>query len=291
MGTADREYWKQDGWVGPGRMTGLLTPVVSWLLVLNVAVFFGDLLVLGHGLAAFGAFTIRTGLFGGRLWELVTFQFLHGGIGHVAVNMIGLYFFGPWLERWWGSGRFVVYYLLCGAAGALFYSLLWWVGVFPAIMQDIPLVGASAGLFGILVGVAVIAPEMRVMLVLPPVEMTMRQLALLVLGIAVVAVLTGFGGNAGGEAGHLGGAILGYLLMRRPEWLGWAAGREPDVEIIPPPAFNRRGAVKPRLEVDARTSSEVDRILDKISEHGMHSLTPAERATLDRVSQTRQPPP
>ena len=291
MGTADREYWKQDGWGTPGRMTGRLTPVVSWLLVLNVAVFFGDLLVLDHVLATFGAFTIRSGLFGWRLWEMVTFQFLHGGIGHLAVNMIVLYFFGPWMERWWGSGRFVIYYLLCGVAGALLYSLLWWVGVFPAFMQDIPLVGASAGLFGVLVGVAVIAPEMRVMLVLPPVEMTMRQLALLVLGIAVVAVLTGFGGNAGGEAGHLGGAILGYLLMRRPGWLGWAAGREPDVEIIPPTAFSRWGAVKPRLEVDARTSLEVDRILDKISEHGMHSLTPAERATLDRVSKTRQPPP
>jgi membrane associated rhomboid family serine protease len=231
---------------------------------------------------------VATGLFGGRVWELLTFQFLHGGIGHLAVNMIGLYVFGPWLERWWGSRRFTVYYLLCGMAGALFFALLWWLGMFPDTGPYTPLVGASAGLYGILVGVAVIAPDLRVMLVFPPIELSMRQLALAVLAIAVLAVLTGVGGNAGGEAGHLGGAIVGYLLIQRPHWLAWAARRRPEVEIIRPRAFGGPGRDAP---TDAGLAEEVDRILEKISAHGMHSLTPGERATLEKVSRSRNFPP
>jgi len=294
MGVADRDYWKPQT---PGSWysgSGRLTPVVAWLLVVNVAVFFGDVFVFNNFLAGrdwvkgWGAFTVASGLLGGRVWEMVTFQFLHGGIGHLAVNMIGLYFFGPWLERWWGSRRFVVYYLLCGIGGALFYALLWWVDLIPGLGPNTPLVGASAGLYGILIGVAVIAPDLRVMLVFPPIEMSMRQLALAMLGIAVLAVLTGFDGNACGQAGHLGGAILGYLLMHRQHWLAWAAGRDPNVEIIPPRAF--RGP-RPEAATDAGLAAEVDRILEKISAHGMHSLTRSERATLDRASQSRNSPP
>lgn len=289
MAVADREYWREGDRRMPGGPSGRITPVVGWLLVLNVAVFFGDLLVLDHWLAWFGSFSVRTGLLGGRVWELLTFQFIHGGLGHLALNMIGLFFFGPIAERWWGSRRFTVFYLACGAAGALGFSALWAVGVFPAAEIDARLVGASAGLYGVLVAVAVIAPDARVALVFPPVEMSMRQMAMLMLGIAVLAVMTGLGGNAGGEAGHLGGAVIGYLLMRRPQWIGWAAGRDPDVEIIPPKAFSRKA---PRESAtDPRTAAEVDRILDKISAHGIHSLTRAEQKTLERISKTRNTSP
>lgn len=289
MAVADRDYWKGGEHRSSDGPAGRVTPVVGWLLVINVAVFFGDLLVLDHWLAWYGSFTIRTGLSGGRVWELLTFQFIHGGLGHLALNMIGLWIFGPMMERWWGARRFAVFYLVCGMAGALGFSALWAVGVFTGADIDSRLVGASAGLYGVLVGVAVIAPDIRVRLIFPPVEMSMRQLAMLMLGIAVVAVMTGLGGNAGGEAAHLGGAVLGYLLMRRPQWLGWAAGRDPEVDVFPPKAFSRRTPREPAT--DPRTEAEVDRILDKISDHGIHSLTSAERKTLERVSQTRNPPP
>lgn len=284
MATADRDYWKNDGYRAPDAPGGRLTPVVRWLIGLNVAVFLADLLVFDHLLARYGSFSVRDGLLGGRVWELLTFQFIHAGLGHLAFNMVGLWIFGPVVERWWGSRRFAVFYLACGVAAALCFSVLCAVGLFPGSEINASLVGASAGIYGVLIGVAVIAPESRVMLIFPPVEMSMRQLAMLMMGIAVIAVLTGMGGNAGGEAGHLGGALLGLLLMRRPHWLNWADGRDPEVEIIPPKVFSRR-------RTDATTREEVDRILDKISEHGMHSLTRAEKKTLERVSKTRNSPP
>lgn len=291
MGVADRDYWKGEVKRTRGGAGSRLTPVVSWLLMLNVAVFFGDMLVFDHWLVRLGVFTVGSGLFEARLWELVTFQFLHAGIGHLLMNMLGLYFFGPWLEQWWGSRRFTAYYLLCGVAGALFYSLLWWLGMFPGVGVNTPLLGASAGVYGVLIGVAVTAPSLRVMLVFPPVELSMRQLALGVMAIAVISVITGWGGNAGGDAGHLGGALLGYLLMRRPALLAWAAAKDADVEIIPPRAFRPPGGPGPTVETNPRLAAEVDRILEKISEHGMHSITQAERKTLDRLAKTRQPPP
>ncbi|MBN8460879.1 MAG: rhomboid family intramembrane serine protease [Verrucomicrobia bacterium] len=284
MATADRDYWRNDGNRAPGSPGGRLTPVVRWLIGLNVAVFLADLLVLDHLLARHGSFSVRDGLLGGRIWELLTFQFIHAGLGHLAFNMVGLWIFGPVVERWWGSRRFAVFYLACGVAGALCFSVLCAVGLFSGSGIDTHDVGASAGIYGVLLGVAVIAPETRVMLIFPPIETSMRQLAMLVMGIAVIAVLTGLGGNAGGEAGHLGGALLGWMLMRHPHWLNWAIGRDPEVEIIPPKVFSRRRS-------DAAVREEVDRILDKISEHGMHSLTRAEKRTLERVSQTRNSPP
>lgn len=290
MGAADRDYWKKDEGERMGGPGGRCTPVVGWLLMLNVAVFFGDVLVLRHSLEEMGAFSIRTGILGGRVWEWVTCQFLHGSIGHLVMNLLGLYVFGPLVERWWGARRFAVFYLACGAAGPLAFTLLWALGVVPATVDD-GLIGASAGLFGVLIGAVVIAPNLRVSLIFPPVEMSMRQLAMLALGIAVLAVLTGLGGNAGGEAGHLGGAALGYLLMRRPGLLAWAGTGRPEVEISVPRAFRRSADSRPQAPPDPRQAAEVDRILDKISAEGMHSLTRGERKTLARASKSRQSPP
>jgi membrane associated rhomboid family serine protease len=291
MGMAERNY--RTGWGAAGSGPARVTPVVKWLLIVNVAVFFGDVLLLDHRLLEWGAFSIQSALWQGRVWEFLTFQFLHGSVLHLLFNSVGLFFFGPWMERWWGTRRFVVFYLLCGAAGAAFYTLLWSLGVFPGEGAGTGLIGASAGIYGILMGVAVIAPNLRVALIFPPIEMSMRQLAILVLVIAAGTVLTGFGNNEGGEAGHLGGAILGLLLVRVPRLLTWADRPAPAVEIIRPKAFEMKsaGKLRPRTEVDLALSSEVDRILDKVSQHGFQSLTQAERAILVAASKSNSPYP
>lgn len=291
MGIADRDYTTGRGRTGGGA--GQVTPVVKWLLIINVAVFFSDVLLFNHHLFEWGFFSIESALRHGRVWEFVTFQFLHGSVLHLLFNSVGLFFFGPWMERWWGARRFTVFYLLCGAAGAGFYTLLWSLGLFSKESAATPLIGASAGIYGILMGVAVIAPNLRVALIFPPIEMSMRQMAMLVLGIATFTILTGFGGNEGGEAGHLGGAILGLLLVRSPQWLKWADRRGPVMDIIRPKAFDLRPAakLKPRTEVDLALSSEVDRILDKVSQHGFQSLTQAERAILVAASKSSSPYP
>jgi membrane associated rhomboid family serine protease len=267
-----------------------LTPVVKFLLIANLAIFLADVVIFDGAIRHLGAFTVATALMRGHIWEFITFQFLHASLGHVAFNMIGLYFFGPFLENWWGKRRFIAFYLLCGIGGAAFYSLLLFAGVLPAGTTSLtPLVGASAGIYGILIGVAVIAPNTRVALLLPPIELSIRQLAMGVLVIAALSILLRFG-NEGGEAGHLGGAMVGYLLMRRTRLLAWAESRDPEVVIVRPKAFTRRSEPKlrPRSEIDLTTQSEVDEILDKISRDGFQSLTPAEREILNKAAKSNR---
>lgn len=259
-----------------------LTPVVKWLLITNVAVFFLDMF-LGHPFLKFGVFAIQSAIFEFRIWEFITFQFLHGSLGHLLFNSIGLFFFGPWMERWWGSRKFIIFYLLCGCAGAAFFTLLTFMGVLPG-GNDSGLIGASAGIYGIFIGVAFVAPDLRVMLLIPPIELSMRQLAIAMLVISIGSILLKLGGNEGGEAGHLGGAILGFILMRHPRLLGLDTG----IDIIRP----RRRApfvskIKPRTSVDLQRESDVDLILDKISREGFQSLTDDEREVLRKASEKK----
>lgn len=277
MGLADRDYQREvRNQSAPGQLGA--APVTKALLIANIAVFLVDLLVLDHRLFRFGCFTVRSALFEWRLWEFVTFQFLHGSVGHILFNSIGLYFFGPLMERWWGGGRrFLAFYLLCGVAGGVLFSTLLLTGVVPGTL-DSRLVGASAGIYGLLIGTAVIAPHARVQLLFPPVEMSLRTLALGLLGIAVLMILSNWNSNAGGEAGHLGGAIAGFLLMKFPGLLRGGPARQAGVEIIRPPAFRRRSEAT--LHPPSGADAEIDRILDKISNEGLQSLTDDERRKL-----------
>jgi MFS family permease len=200
----------------------------------------------------------------------------------VLFNCIGIYFFGPWMERWWGPKKFLLFYLLCGMAGAAFFTLLMFLQIVPGDLQS-PLVGASAGIYGIFIGVAVIAPNLRVMLLFPPIELSMRQLAIALMAISIGAILLSFGGNEGGEAGHLGGAILGFILMRWP----WLIGGNTRVEVFRPRVVENTGDAKlrPRTRLRMDEDSEVDRILEKISREGFQSLTQAERDILHKASE------
>jgi membrane associated rhomboid family serine protease len=284
MGIADRDYHRKGTSDGGGFMSRL-TPVVKWLLIANVGIYFLDVFI-GHPIIRFGAFAIQSAIFEGRIWEFVTFQFLHGSVGHVLFNSIGIYFFGPWMERWWGSKKFLIYYLLCGAAGAAFFTLLTLLHILPGGLES-ALVGASAGIYGIFVGVAVIAPDLRVMLLFPPIELSMRQLAIALMAISVGAILLKLGGNEGGEAGHLGGAILGFFLMRYPQLLG---GTE-RVRIIRPRTFQSppEAKLRPRSRFETEQDSAVDLILDKVSREGFQSLTQAERDILRQASERQRP--
>ena len=287
MGIADRDYQRQHRYGGSGFLSQL-TPVVKALLILNLGIYLLDLVFEGrYGdkiLRNFGVFSIQSAIHEHHVWEFVTFQFLHGSLGHVLFNCIGLFFFGPWLERWWGSAKFLIYYLLCGVAGALFFTLLVQLGLLPGDGPNSGLLGASAGIYGTLIGVAVIAPNLRVSLLFPPIELSMRQMAMALLAISVGSILLKLGGNEGGEAGHLGGAILGFILMRNPWLLGKTDGEEIfRTKRVPTPP-RREAKLRPRVNPDLTKDSQVDVILDKVSREGLHSLTQEEREFLLKAS-------
>lgn len=217
------------------------SPAVRWLLYLNIAVFVLDMFLrvriptMRGGYAGlfqyYGNFNIPEAMNGWQLWRLFTYQFLHGGALHLGLNMMALYVFGPMMEKWWGTRRFIVFYLLCGACGAWLMAVLAWTPLITALPGQAGwLVGASGSVFGLLVGVALVAPKLEVKLILPPMWVTVRNLAVIFFLISVAGLLIDW--NGGGNAAHLGGALFGLILIKRPWSLDWA---DPDAPKLRPP--------------------------------------------------------
>jgi membrane associated rhomboid family serine protease len=183
-----------------------------------------------------------------EVWRFISFQFLHASLTHLLLNMLGLYFFGPMVERHLGSRRlFLAFYLTCGIAGGFLYLLLNLLGLgfpnVPGFLVHSPftmLVGASAGVFGILMACAKIAgnAEMLVFLVIP---MKIRHGAYAFVAIAFVNLLMG-SSNAGGEAAHLGGAIAGWYFIRNPKHL--LDFFDDFLSLVPRPGEKRRAPAR-----------------------------------------------
>ncbi len=232
-----------------------------------------------------------------EFWRLIGFQFLHANTTHILFNMMGLYFFGPMVEKYLGSKRYLAFYLLCGIFGALMYTLLNIAGWVTSDVMNItvpgvlitdshtPLVGASAGVFGVLMAGAFLAPNARV-LVFFFLPMPLRVLAYGLVVMSLFTVLTS-GENAGGEAGHLGGAIAGFYFIRHPRHLHDffdLLGR------ADPTSHHYRqggGAKQPKLagqKAAGPSVTEIDRILVKVQSQGLHSLTAKERKALKAAS-------
>ncbi len=229
-------------------------------------------------------------LFHLEFWRLIGFQFLHGNLTHLVFNMIGLYFFGGMVEGFLGKKRYAAFYLVCGIFGGFSYLLLNALGQFgmrvPGVLfNDIytPLIGASAGVFGVLMAAAFIAPnaQLLVFFVLP---MRLATAVYAFTLIAAINLLTG-GANAGGDAAHLGGAGAGFFFIRHTHLL------RDFFEVLGP---SRRGkaAPAPGAPRPARPApddeAELDRLLAKVSREGLNSLTEGERRTLRRASETRR---
>lgn len=159
-----------------------------------------------------------------EVWRFFTFQFVHANWTHIAGNMFALMTLGPVIEEYLGRRRFLAFYLMCGCVGPIAFLILSaiWPATYP---PSASLVGASAGVFGVLVGAAMVAPDDWVELIFPPTPVKLRHMAIIMLIVAVYTVFahgksTQF--NAGGEAAHLGGAAMGWYLIRKPERLDWA---------------------------------------------------------------------
>lgn len=275
MAWQDRHYHREEYRPSFSMQVGRWS-VVVWLLVTNIAVFLIELAASsndGPAPKSWGAFSVEMGIYRLQIWRWVTYQFQHDSPSHLLFNMIGLYFFGPMMERWWGSRRFLWFYLLCGLGAAALYALLSFV--IQGWGTSTPLVGASGCIFGILVGCAVLYPNHRVMLMIPPIPLKMRTLVMFIVGAAVVYVLFNLD-NAGGEAAHLGGAAVGWLLIQNPDWLNGPIQRWLD---------KWRGAKRDRHQRRVqKEDAQVNQILDKVRQHGLASLTSREKKMLQEAT-------
>lgn len=142
-------------------------------------------------------------------WQLVTYSFLHGSPMHLAFNMFALWMFGAELERVWGARRLATAYFLSVVTGAVTHLLV--AGAFGG--GGGPVVGASAGVFGLLLAYALLFPNRRIMLLFPPIPMPARVFVLL---YAVLELVLGVTGTQSGVAhfAHLGGLLGGWWVYR-----------------------------------------------------------------------------
>ena len=181
-----------------------MPPATQALIIANVVVYLLEMSGGGNVLSNFALWPGSDFM----PWQLVTYSFLHGSVTHIFFNMFGLYMFGSDIERLFGSRYFVAYYFASVVAAALLHlAVTFLIGAPPA-----PMVGASGGLFGLLLAFGLYFPNRRVMLLFPPIPMNARTF---VIGYGVVELVLGVTGTAAGVAhfAHLGGMLGGWLMI------------------------------------------------------------------------------
>ncbi len=210
-----------------------LPRVTKLLLIANVAGFLLQLVAGNAMVSALALWPIGDGVYAPGAadapaflpWQLFTYAFLHGGLMHLAFNMLALVMFGAPLEYTWGEKRFLAYYLTCVVGAALCQLAVgWW-----AVSQGTPAyptVGASGGVFGLLLAYGMLFPNQRVMLLFPPVPMKARTLVIV---YGLFELMLGVTGLQPGVAhfAHLGGMLFGWLLIRH-----WRGGGRPRPRIV-----------------------------------------------------------
>jgi membrane associated rhomboid family serine protease len=194
-------------------MNSYITPTNKALIIANVVVFVLQQLAIGYTLEIHFALwpfgSADAGLPPFRPWQLLTYGFLHGGFAHIFFNMFALFMFGSEVEQLFGPRRYLTYYLLCVIGAALMHLIV----VEAAGMRLVPAVGASGGVFGLLLAFGMAWPHRKLMLLFPPIPMpawlfvTLYGLLELYLGITQTA-------QGVAHFAHLGGMATGFVLIR-----------------------------------------------------------------------------
>ncbi len=255
-----------------------MTPWVRRLLIANVVMFLlaqpGTYLYMLFMLFPFAAHV--------RPWGLVTYMFLHGGFMHLLFNMLMLFFFGPRLEERLGGRSFLWLYVLSGLGGAAFSIVF---------ARAYPVVGASAAVYGVLLGFAMFWPRVRIYIWgILPVEawllVTLAVIASLYFGINPAA------GSSTAHFAHLGGLAFAFAYLRWRDWRR-GEGQRAFKKAMHPQSTQKapdRVAVARWKGIGLEglheiNREEVERLLAKVELGGPRSLTPSEREFLDRMSQ------
>lgn len=269
-----------------------MTPWVGRLLIANIVVFFLQNMIGGltMQLAFIPALTLV------RPWTLITYMFAHGGLGHLIFNMIALFFFGPPIEDRLGSRGFLIFWFVSGLGGAALSF---------AFAYGSPIIGASAGVYGVLLAFAMFYPDMPIYIwgILPV------KAKWLVGFMFALSLMNAFGGASDGVAhfAHLGGLAGAFLYLRFAGQNRYGRGgggdmmsrirgavpkrRNKNLTVVPGGGSGTGGTPTPRPPQpqqrradDTQMLDRLDRVLDKISTEGIASLTAEERRLLDEAS-------
>lgn len=255
-----------------GSMVGI-TPSVKYLLILNVAVFLLEAVfrIPLSGWFALPSVWWKSFSFG----QLFTYMFVHAGPTHILVNMLGLFFIGPTVERTIGSYRFFVLYYVSGILGGLGWSLLAQTGTY--------CVGASGAVMGILGAFGALYPKAELLLwFIIPVRAWVLVLVLMVFELYQTVYHPVIGGIA--NAAHLMGGLAGVsyaMSLKHPHIIEGLKRKLPALGKKKPKARPR-----PSSRPASLSKEDVDRILDKIGKEGMGALTPREREMLKRATRS-----
>ncbi len=247
-----------------------LTPGVKGLMIACGVIFVFQLalpLTVEQGFVKLFGLGVE-GVMRGWWWQFATYALLHGNMWHLLLNMLGLFFLGPELERNLGTRMFLIMFAFCCVLGGIGWLALTWP-------YDFLCVGASGGIFGLIGAFAGLYPHRQLtLLVFFVIPVTMPAWLLAVLfGLMQLAYLLNPGGSSIAYAAHLAGGIAGFLFTK----VMYRHGRRTTFRP------QREQFVATHAEPRPPTREEIDAILDKISREGIHRLTPRERAMLQRA--------
>jgi len=182
-------------------------PMTVHLIIINVLMYIATKFNGQYMYENFSLFYPTTPWF--KVWQPLSYMFMHGGFWHIFFNMYSLFIFGKAVEQIIGRQRFTILYFAAGLAAAA--AQLGVQALDPAL-QGVPTVGASGCVYGIIIAFAMIFPEARLTLIFPPVTLSAKWMAIVFIGIEL---FTGITGTQAGVAhfAHLGGALIGWLLI------------------------------------------------------------------------------
>ncbi|MBI3008069.1 MAG: rhomboid family intramembrane serine protease [Candidatus Omnitrophica bacterium] len=257
---------------------GPITYAVKWLIILNAGIFVLQITLGRIYPSLLNIFAlVPNSLFNKwMIWQLGTYMFLHGDIFHLAFNMLGLYFFGADLERAWGRRAFISYYLWTGIGAGLTTYLT-------AMNSNVPTIGASGAIFGILLAFGMLFPNRPIMLLLfffIPVTMLAKYLVI-VYGILELIMSLQWTPDGIAHFAHLGGMVFGWLYLKNQDRARFAV-HSWKINLQKQKTLRQK---KDRDKRETFISEQVDPILDKISREGLHSLSKSEKNILKKAKE------
>lgn len=275
-----------------------MPPAVKWLLISNLLVFLAgfilDSVMPGFSLNSAGAlYYLGAPYF--RIYQPVSYMFLHADFWHLFFNMFALWMFGRVMEQTWGSKRFLFYYFACGIGAGLVQELLQLCGVLSPAVSTI---GASGAIYGILLAFAMTYPNERIYIIPIPIPIKVKYfIGFYVLLEIYEGMHTTVGDNVAHFA-HLGGMLVGLLIIlywrykKQMPHIGVKMGGRSDRPSRDEHAHHYQSDgpasatnTTSYAQRDAEENANIDRILDKIRQGGYASLTDDEKNQLFRASQ------